>query len=196
MYIISDKYLISEDLFDKNFVCNLNACKGACCWEGDLGAPLEEEEYKLIESLLPKIDPFLTEAGRQAIEAQGIAQVDDDDELSTTLIDNGPCAFINYDENGVAQCGIENAYKAGAIDYQKPISCHLYPIRVLKLPDYEGLNYSRWDICSAACRLGDELRVPIYQFLKDALIRKYGEDFYAQLEDMAAFHEAHRNEHR
>lgn len=194
MYILDNKYLLSEDIFDKNFVCNLDACKGACCWEGDMGAPLEEEEFDILKELYPRIKPYLTPAGIAAIAEQGVAVVDEEYELSTTLIDGGPCAYINYESDGMAYCGIERAHKEGIIDWKKPISCHLYPIRIKKLPDYEALNYDKWDICSAACRLGDELKVPVYRFLKDALIRKYGEDFYEQLEEMAAFHEEHKHE--
>ena len=195
MYILDNKYLLSEDIFDKNFVCNLNACKGACCWEGDWGAPLEEEEFDILEAIYPKVKPYLTPAGIEAIELQGVAVIDDEDDYSTTLIDGGPCAYIGYESDGTAYCAIEKAHKDGVVDWKKPISCHLYPIRIKKLPDYEALNYDKWDICSAACSLGDELKVPVYRFLKDALQRKYGEAFYAQLEDMAKFHYEHRDRH-
>jgi len=196
MYILDNKYLLSEDLFDKNFVCNLDACKGACCWEGDYGAPLEEDELPILQDIYPDIKSYLTKAGIAAIEEQGVAIVDEEEELSTTLIEGGPCAYINYDNEGTAYCAIEKANKDGVIDWRKPISCHLYPIRIKKLPDYDALNYDKWDICSAACSLGEELKVPVYRFLKDALIRKYGEDFYVKLEDMANFHEEHKDEPR
>jgi hypothetical protein len=196
MYILDNKYLLSEDLFDKQFVCNIDACKGACCWEGDFGAPLEEGEQNILQDIYPSIKSYLTRAGIDAIETQGVAIVDDENELSTTLIDGGPCAYINYTENGTAYCGIEKANLDGVIDWKKPISCHLYPIRIKKLPDYDALNYDKWDICSDACALGEELKVPVYRFLKDALIRKYGEDFYVKLEDMANFHEAHKDDAR
>jgi hypothetical protein len=196
MYILDNKYLLSEDLFNKQFVCNIDACKGACCWEGDFGAPLEEGEQNILQDIYPSIKSYLTRAGIDAIETQGVAIVDDENELSTTLIDGGPCAYINYTENGTAYCGIEKANLDGVIDWKKPISCHLYPIRIKKLPDYDALNYDKWDICSDACVLGEELKVPVYRFLKDALIRKYGEDFYVKLEDMANFHEAHKDDAR
>ena len=196
MYILDNKYLLSEDLFDKQFVCNIDACKGACCWEGDYGAPLEADELQILQDIYPSIKSYLTRAGIAAIEEQGLAIIDEEDELSTTLIDGGPCAYINYEEDGTAYCGIEKANLDGVIDWKKPISCHLYPIRIKKLPDYDALNYDKWDICSAACSLGEELKVPVYRFLKEALIRKYGEDFYVKLEDMANFHEEHKNDAR
>jgi hypothetical protein len=102
--------------------------------------------------------------------------------------DEGPCVYINYTENGTAYCGIEKAYLDGVVNFQKPISCHLYPIRLLNLPDYIALNYEKWDICSDACKLGDELKVPVYQFLKDPIIRRFGEAFYEKVEELADFH--------
>ncbi len=195
MYILDDQYILSEDLFDQNFVCNLEACKGACCWEGDAGAPLEEEEIRTLEKIYSKLKPYLSPAGIEVIEEAGVA-VKKDGQWGTSLIDDGPCSFIQYDESGKACCGIEKAYNDGAVDFRKPISCQLYPIRIKKLPQYEALNYDRWDICSAACSLGDELKVPVYQFVKDALIRKYGEDFYQKLEDFAQFHAQHKGSKR
>jgi hypothetical protein len=189
MYIFEDKYLLSEDIFDKNFVCNLNACKGACCWEGEYGAPLNDDELDLLKAVYPEVKPYLTKAGIEEIEKQGYWILDEDDDLSTPLIgEAGPCVYINYTDNGTAYCGIEKAYLDGKIDFRKPISCHLYPIRLRILPDYIALNYEKWDICSDACKLGDELKVPVYRFLKDALIRRFGEDFYVKLDEMADFH--------
>lgn len=189
MYILDDKYLLSEDIFDKNFVCNLKACKGACCWVGEYGAPLQDDELDIIKSIYPAVKPYITERGIEEIESQGHYILDEDGEYSTTLIgEEGPCVYINYSENGTAYCGIEKAYLEGKINWRKPVSCHLYPIRLQQLPEYIALNYEKWDICSDACKLGDELRVPVYRFLKDALIRRFGEDFYEKLEDMANFH--------
>ncbi|MCI4649603.1 DUF3109 family protein [Phaeodactylibacter sp.] len=181
--------LISDDVVNEQFICNLNACKGACCWEGDYGAPLEQEELRTLERIYDDIRPFLSPAGRAVIESEGPHTYYEGDaqEFGTPLIDNGPCAYMTYDEQGVAQCGIERAYKAGATDFKKPISCHLYPIRVVRheATGMEALNYDRWDICSAACTLGKKHQMPVYQFLKEALIRKYGEDFYHQLDAAA-----------
>jgi hypothetical protein len=188
--LIVDSKVISPDIFKEEFVCNLNACKGACCWEGDYGAPLDVEELDVLDAIYEKVKPFLTPEGIAAIEAQGTAvYIAQEREYATTLVDNAACAFLNYDENGIAKCGIEQAYEAGVIDYPKPISCHLYPIRAEKLSNFsfEKLEYDRWEICSAACTKGAELNVPVYKFVKGPLIRKYGEDFYEQLEAMAQY---------
>ncbi len=189
MIIVQDK-LVSDDVVEEQFICNLSACKGACCWEGDAGAPLEDAELKILDEIYPKIKNFLSPAGIAAIEAQGTHQwFSNTENWGTTLIDGGPCAFMSYDESGCAKCGIEQAHKAGVIDFLKPISCHLYPIRVEKNEEigFEALNYDRWDICSAACTLGQKEQVPVYRFLKEAIIRKYGEDFYEELEGAASF---------
>ena len=174
--------LISEDLFEEHFVCDLSACKGACCVEGDSGAPLEPAEAEELRALWPRIRPFVPEKGRQAIDAQGVSEVDLDGELVTTLVEGrGECAFTVF-ENGIALCGIEKAWKAGAIPFRKPISCHLYPIRVARLKFHEGLNYHRWPICAPACACGARLKMPVFRFLKDALVRKYDAQWYAELE--------------
>jgi hypothetical protein len=189
MIIVQDK-LVSDDVVEQQFICNLSACKGACCWEGDFGAPLEKAELAILESIQEKVRPFLSPAGIAAIEAEGpykwFAGMEDH---GTTLIDGGPCAYMTYDALGIAQCGIEMAWRAGEIEFQKPISCHLYPIRVSKYEhfDSEALNYDRWDICSAACQLGEKEQVPVYQFLKAAIVRKYGQDFYDELDGAAQF---------
>ena len=177
--------LISEDLFEKRFVCDLNACKGACCVAGESGAPLTQDEAELLKELWPKIKPYIPEKGRRAIEADGVSEVDDDGDLVTTLVEGrGECAFTVFDEKGIALCGVEKAWRAGAIPFRKPLSCHLYPIRVVKLADHDGLNYHKWPICKPACECGAKLDVPVYRFLKDALIRAYGEEWYAELEEI------------
>jgi uncharacterized protein DUF3109 len=189
MIIIQDK-LVSNDIIEKQFMCNLNACKGACCWEGDFGAPLEDDEIEIIQNNYQKIKPFLTKEGRKAIREKGkYTYFEEPAENGTTLLENGACAYMTYDHKGIAQCGIETAHKAGAIDFKKPISCHLYPIRVVKddQSSFEALNYDKWDICSAACQKGKEQKMPVYQFVKDAIIRNYGESFYEEL-DAAAQH--------
>jgi hypothetical protein len=177
--------LISEDLFEKRFVCDLNACKGACCVAGESGAPLEQQEAELLKALWPKIKPYIPEKGQRAIEKDGVSEVDDDGDLVTTLVEGrGECAFTVFDEKGIALCGVEKAWKDGAIPFRKPLSCHLYPIRVVKLAEHDGLNYHKWPICKPACECGAKLDVPVYRFLKDALIRAYGEDWYAELEEI------------
>lgn len=180
--IIIQQTVISDDIADNFFVCNLDACKGACCVEGDLGAPLEEAELKILEAEYNNIKPFLTEAGRQAIAKQGLYIKDWEDDYSTTTIGDRECAYALYDGKGILKCGIEEAYLAGATTFKKPISCHLYPIRITKYEDFEALNYDRWSICSPACAFGVNLGVRVYQFLKEPLIRKYGEDWYNELD--------------
>ncbi|SDE55804.1 DUF3109 family protein [Riemerella columbipharyngis] len=184
MIQIEDK-LISEDIFSEEFVCNLSKCKGACCIEGDAGAPLEASELDILEEIFPKIKPYLRPEGVEAIEKQGTSVEDFEGDLVTPLIDNRDCAYVIFDEKGITKCGIEKAYEEGAIDWQKPISCHLYPIRVTEYTTFTAFNYHEWPICSDACELGKELKVPVYKFLKNPLIRKYGEDFYETLSAVA-----------
>lgn len=189
--IIIGNTLVSEDLFDYNFICNLTACKGACCIEGDMGAPVQNEEKEKIEKELGLIKPFLTESSKEAIEKTGFCEKDEDDEWVTTCLPTGECNFVKRNEAGILMCGMEQAFLAGETTFRKPISCYLYPIRVTKVGDYEALNYSRWDICSAACVLGNHEKVAIYQFLKEPLISKYGTEWYAELEAVAeAYYQA------
>ena len=192
MIIVQGK-LISEEIVQEKFLCDLTKCKGACCWEGDMGAPLEEDELDILDKIYPKVRPFLSEEGAYEIDKHGCYDKYEDGNYGTSLLKSGPCTFMTYDAIGVAQCGIEQAWKAGAVDFRKPISCHLYPIRVAKkeIADFEALNYDRWDICSAACDLGAKHQLPVYQFLKDALIRKYGEEFYEELDATAQYLKAH-----
>ncbi|PHN04691.1 DUF3109 family protein [Flavilitoribacter nigricans] len=182
--IIIQEVLISEDVVEEHFICNLDACKGACCWEGDFGAPLEAEEIEILEREYERIAPFLDEAGKEVMAAEGLySYYKEEQDYGTPLLENGACTYLTYDENGIAKCGIEKAYEAGATDFKKPISCHLYPIRIERAAktDYDLMNYDRWDICSAACALGDKHRVPVFQFVKEALIRKYGSAFFEEL---------------
>lgn len=175
------KTIISQDLLEKDFVCNLSACKGACCVEGDAGAPLENDEVEKLAEIYPRVKPFLREEGVKAIEKQGTSIKDWDGEMVTPLVNGKECAYVIYDEKGITKCGIEKAYEAGEVDFKKPLSCHLYPVRITKYSRFDALNYHKWDICSPACTLGKELEVPVYKFVKDALIRKYGEEWYAEL---------------
>ena len=180
--ILVEKAVISDDIKENFFVCDLDKCKGACCVEGDAGAPLEEEETIILEEIYLRVKDYLTPEGREAIEAQGTWVIDRDGDKGTpTIGNNGACAYSITDERGVLKCGIEQANRDGKIDFKKPVSCHLYPIRITKYDDFDALNYDRWHICDAACVLGNKLGVPIYKFLKEALIRKYGEDWYAEL---------------
>lgn len=188
MILIQDKILVSFDVIEEQFLCNLSACKGACCWEGDLGAPLEEEELATLDAIVEQVKPYLRPEGIAAIEAQGNYVFNDEGdfkEYSTPLVDNAACAYMTIDKQGVAKCGIEEAHRDGKIDFKKPISCHLYPIRISKLTNVEALNYDRWDICSAACTAGEKAKLPVYKFLKEPLIRKYGEAVYNELDGVA-----------
>jgi hypothetical protein len=184
MIVIDDKY-ISDDVVEKNFVCNLNACKGACCVAGDCGAPLEEEELKILKKIYPKVKPFLRPQGIEEIEHTGLHTWDDEHGHVTPIVNGAICAYATIDDNGIVGCGIEKAWKAGAIDYRKPISCHLYPIRITKYETFEAVNYDKWSICKPACKLGNQLQVPVYKFLKEAITRKYGEEFYEVLDKIA-----------
>lgn len=176
-----DDVILSEELFEEYFVCDLSSCKGACCVEGDAGAPLLFEEINQIEENLENILPFLTPTGKETIEKQGVFEVDVDGEYVTPLNNGKECAFTTFDENGVAKCGMEDAYRSGKTDFLKPSSCHLYPIRIIKLKEHDALNYHRWPICKPACDCGAKLKVKVFQFLKEPLIAKYGEVWYAQL---------------
>ena len=184
MIQIDDK-LISEDLFSEEFVCNLAKCKGICCVDGDAGAPLDEDETKILDEIYPKIKSYLRPEGIQAIEEQGTYTLDFEGDLVTPLVNNAECAYVIFDEKGYTKCAIEKAYEDGVIDWQKPISCHLYPIRITEYSNFSAINYHEWDICSDACTLGKELGVKVYQFLKKPLIRKYGEEFYQTLSEAA-----------
>ena len=181
MIQIDDK-LISEDIFSEKFVCNLSKCKGACCVEGDVGAPLDKDETLILERIFEQVKPYLRPEGVKAIEEQGTWVLDpSDNDYVTPMVEGKECAYVIFDERGITKCGIEKAYEDGAVDWQKPISCHLYPIRIDEYRTFTALNYHKWEICSDACSLGKELKVPIYKFVKTPLIRKYGEDWYQTL---------------
>jgi hypothetical protein len=184
LMIIHEQTLISEDVLEKNFICNLGKCKGACCVEGEQGAPVSKEEITLIEKDLEQIKPYLTPQSIKAIEAKGFWETDPEGDLVTTCLPTGECNFSIY-KDGILGCGIEQAWKDGKTTFRKPISCHLYPIRISQVGEYDALNYHRWDVCKPACKLGNEHKVPVYRFLKDALIRKYGEAWYAELDGIA-----------
>jgi hypothetical protein len=182
--IVLQNTVISDDVRDKFFVCNLEKCKGACCVEGDLGAPLEENELQILQDNYEQIKPYLSRKGREAIEEQGLYIKDWEGDFSTPTIKDRECAYAIYDESLTLKCGIEQAYLDGKISWKKPISCHLYPIRISKYDGFEALNYDKWGICSAACSFGEELGVPVYKFLKEPLVRRYGADWYQELENL------------
>ena len=179
------KTLVSEDLLDHDFVCNLSACKGACCVDGDAGAPLEEKETEILVDIYAAVKPFLRPEGIAAIEAQGAFVRGFDGEWETTLVNGSECAYVIFDEKGITKCGLEAAYNAGATSWKKPVSCHLYPVRTREYQEFTAVNYDQWSICSDACTLGAALKVPVYVFVKEALIRKFGAAWYAELELVA-----------
>ncbi|WP_196896189.1 DUF3109 family protein [Aureivirga marina] len=179
------KTIVSEDIIEKDFVCNISKCKGECCIDGDAGAPLEENELQIMQDAYPAVKPFLREEGIKAVEEQGLYTTNEFGEHETTLIEGKECAYVIFDEKNTAMCAFEQAYNQGLISWKKPISCHLYPIRVQDYSGFAAVNYHRWQICDDACSLGKELQVPIYKFTKEALVRKFGEDWYMELEKIA-----------
>ncbi len=179
------KTLVSEALFEQAFTCDLTACKGACCVEGEAGAPVEENEIHDLQAHWTELKPYLTKEGIDAIEAQGVATQNAFGEWETPLIDGKACAYIAYDEKGIAQCGIEQANRDKATALQKPISCHLYPIRVKQYSAFVAVNYHEWAICSPGCELGAALKQPLYQFVQQALVRKFGQAWYDALHEAA-----------
>lgn len=180
-----EKTIISEEILEKEFVCNLSACKGACCVDGDAGAPLEEDELPIIEEIQPILEKYLRKEGLEAIKAHGPYTTNELGEHETTLINGADCAYVIYDDKKVALCAIEEAYNQGEIQFKKPVSCHLYPIRIKQYSEFAAVNYDRWEICDDACSLGKELSVPVYKFVKQALVRKFGEQWYSELERVA-----------
>ncbi|MDC1080827.1 DUF3109 family protein [Flavobacteriaceae bacterium] len=182
------KTLVSEDLLDCDFVCNISQCKGACCVQGEAGAPLEKEELQILEDNFDAIAPYLNSKGKAAIKDQGKFIERVQGEWETPLVNGKECAYTVFTDQGVAQCGIENAHKDGKLDWKKPVSCHLYPVRVQKYDEFSAVNYHHWQICETACSLGAQLKVPIYKFVKEALIRKFGKEWYEQLDQVAQNH--------
>lgn len=182
--ILIQEILVSETVIQEAFACNLSACKGACCVEGDYGAPLTDNEVVKLGQLLEDIFPYLPQKSRQVIREQGFSKPQDEgDGVETELMPDGACVFMGRDELGITFCGIEKAYYAGDIAFKKPVSCHLYPIRINKnkFTGFEAMNYDQWDICSAACSNGQKKGIKVFEFAKDAIIRKYGEEFYEEL---------------
>jgi len=189
--IAIDNKLVSDEIVEKQFVCDLDKCKGGCCEDGDAGAPLDLSELDELIQNYEVIKPYLTPAGIKAIEQQGKYHFDVDFGWVTPTIKGEMCAYGYKDKNGIIKCGIETAYNEGKLSWKKPMSCHLFPIRVKKSAEDKNLEYlnyePRRDLCKAACKLGKRLKVPVYVFLKDALIRKYGEEFYQALQSAAMY---------
>jgi len=173
--------LISLEVLSIKFCCNLAACKGACCVYGDAGAPLTIEEAGDLEDYMDELRPYLRTEGLIALLEEGMYTRDIDGELVTTLIKGGECAYTVF-ENGISFCGIERAWAAGDVPFHKPLSCHLYPIRIKSYEEFDAVNFDEWDICQPALPEGERQGMPVYEFVKDALIRKYGQEWYDQLE--------------
>jgi hypothetical protein len=178
--IIIDNTSISDDLYLVRFCCNPEKCRGACCVAGDAGAPLEEEEISILEDELENIKPFMTERGINAIKEFGVFDYDIHGKFVTTLINGAECAFTNF-LGGIACCAIEKAYCEGKTKFRKPVSCHLYPVRITKYDHFDAVNYQKWNICKPALKLGNKEGIPLYKFLQPALVRKYGQKWYNRL---------------
>lgn len=176
-----DDAIVALDVIEENFICDLSVCKGECCVEGEAGAPLENEEVEMIEKVLPLIWDDLSPKAQQVIEKQGVAYKDRDGDMVTSIVNGKDCVFTYYGEDRICKCAIEKAYREGKTDFYKPISCHLYPIRLEKFREFTAVNYHRWRICKAAVLLGNKEGVKIYQFLKEPLIRKFGDAWYNEL---------------
>lgn len=186
MIEIDDK-IVSLDILTENFVCDLKACKGECCVDGNSGAPLEEDEVAVMEAEFEVYKPYMKPEGVAAVERDGVMVLDEDGDLTTTLIDGAECAF-SFEEGGITFCAIERAWKEGKTMFRKPVSCHLYPIRVAKFSNGTyGLNYHRWSVCVPAVKYGNKLGVPVYRSLKEPIIRRFGEEFYEALDEAAKF---------
>jgi len=177
-----DETIISFDLLEEHFICDLAFCKGICCIEGDAGAPLEVNEIKILENLLPIIWDDLTENSKEVILKQGVSYIDEDDEPVTSIVDGRECVFTYTDEKGICKCAIEKAYREGKTDFYKPVSCHLYPVRLQKYKGFLAVNYHQWNVCQCARELGKKNKVTVYQFLKEPLVRRFGTDWYEKLE--------------
>ena len=180
--------MVSDDIVEEDFVCNISKCKGACCWEGDFGAPLEEDEKDILEEVYENVKPYLSDENQEVIEQEGLYKYyKEPKEFGTALMPDGACVFLVKNEIGIASCGIELAHRDKKIDFKKPISCELYPIRVENKSQngFMNLIYDKWEICSNLCKKDRSVKVPLYQFVKNALVRKFGEAFYEQLDGAA-----------
>lgn len=177
--------LVSLDLIERFFCCDPAQCKGECCVEGDAGAPLEKEEFDRLRNLLPVVWDDLSSEAQAVIHRQGVGYIDADNDIVTSIVNGKNCVFTCYDANGVCKCAIEKAYNEGRTDFRKPISCHLYPVRITRYKDYRAVNYHRWKVCRAAELSGEQKRLPLYRFLREPLIRQFGEEWYNALDACA-----------
>ena len=174
--------IVSFDVLKEPFCCDLNCCKGVCCIEGDAGAPVTIDEVAAIENLLPEIEQHLSPEAKDVISKQGVAYTDASGDLVTSIVNGKDCVFTCHDGNGCCHCATEKAFHDGKVSFMKPVSCHLYPIRVKKLGEYWGLNYDRWEVCGAARIKGQREHIPVYRYLKEPLVRRFGKEWYDELE--------------
>ena len=177
--------VISLDLIERFFCCDLAGCKGECCVEGDAGAPLEKEEFNILRKILPVVWDDLSPEAQAVINRQGVGYIDRESEIVTSIVNGKNCVFTYYGTDGVCKCAIEKAFIEGRTDFMKPVSCHLYPIRVKRYKDYYAVNYHHWKVCRAAGILGKQKHLLLYQFLREPLIRKFGEEWYDALDTCA-----------
>ena len=183
--------VVSFDIFEQCFCCDLGACKGECCIEGDSGAPVEANELEKLKEVLPIVWDDLSDKCKAEIERTGVAYTDEDGDLVTSIVNGRECVFSYVDAaDGCRKCAIEKAYREGKTNFYKPISCHLYPVRLTKYRDFTAVNYHRWSVCDCAEKNGLKLKLPVYKFLKEPLIRRFGAEWYAELEQAAADYEA------
>lgn len=173
--------LVSGDLIERFFICDLDKCLGACCIEGDAGAPLTDEEYERLCELMPEVYPLLSPAAQKVVEEQGPGYYDEEGDLVTSIVDGRDCVFTTYAPGGKCLCALEKAHREGKIPFFKPASCHLYPVRLKEYEDFTAVNLHRWKICKCAEVLGRAKGVRAYQFLKDPLIRRFGQEWYNEL---------------
>ncbi len=180
--------LVSEEVLEVFFACDLEACKGACCVEGDGGAPLAQGEPERIAEIFEAVRPYLRAEGVAVVDAAGFSVVGDRGRVETPLVDGRECVYATFDQSGVAKCGFEHAFRDGVTDWPKPLSCHLYPIRVAELPDFAALNYHRWDVCAAARRCGSARQTTVLEVCEDGLVRRFGAAWYAEAEVALSAH--------
>lgn len=184
MMIEIDGKVINTEIFRRRFICDISKCKGTCCYDGDSGAPLEEDELEKLTEVYPTVKPYLSDEENEEIAKQGLWVTDRDGDLVTPIIRGCECVYTNREEDGTWSCAIEKAYREGKTKWRKPISCYLYPIRVSKTRKYEMFNFHEWEVCRPAVELGEKVGTPAYKFLKEPIIAKYGEEFYNELEQV------------
>ncbi len=172
--------IISSAIFEEKFACDLEKCRGHCCLHGDSGAPLEEKEAKILERIWPVLKQYMRHEGIRAVQLKGTSTIDSDGDLVTPLIGNAECAYTQF-VDGIYYCAIERAWMEKKISFRKPISCHLFPIRIKKYEEFDAVNYEELKICRPALRKGRDEDIPLYRFLEESLIRIYGKKWYAEL---------------